>query len=191
MVQKIPNTMLEDAAPDLIGLVPVGAVVPFCGAAAPANWVFAFGQQLAKADYPALWAVVGESFGAATSTLFRAPDLRGRVAVGKDNMGGTPANRVTTAGSAVDGSALGGAGGSQFMQQHNHGVSDPGHVHDIFGDGVWGSPVGGGSGPESSAAAASLSIQSATTGISVQSTGTGTSQNVQPSIILNYIIRAK
>lgn len=189
MVQKIPNTMLEDEAPDLVGLVPVGAVVPYCGLVAPPNWAFAFGQQLAKADYPALWAVVGESFGAATSTLFRAPDLRGRVAVGKDNMGGTPANRVTTAGSTVDGSALGGAGGSQFMQQHNHGVTDPGHAHST-------SAIYSTSGPDGALSpdgvtAVSGTTGGSTTGVSIQNAGTGTSQNVQPSLVLNYIIRVK
>lgn len=190
MVQKVPNTMLEDAAPDLIGLVPVGAPLPYFGASAPVNWVFAYGQQLAKADYPALWEVLQEVGGAATATHFRVPDLRGRSIFGRDNMGGTPANRVTSAGSGIDAATLGASGGNQAMQQHNHAVTDPGHTHTVMGsgtsnngadtsEGMYGVGQGG------------VTINSATTGISVQSTGTGNAQNMPPAIVANWIIRAK
>lgn len=64
------------------------------------------------------------------------PDLRGRVLAGKDNAGGTPANRLTSATAGVDGTKVGAAGGSQShtltsaqMPAHNHGVTDPGHGH--------------------------------------------------------------
>jgi microcystin-dependent protein len=189
VVQKIPNSMLEELAPDVVGLVPVGAVVPYCGVTAPANWAFAFGQQLPKADFPALWAVLGENFGAATSTDFRLPDLRGRVALGKDNMGGTPANRVTSNVSGVDAATLGAAGGSQALQQHNHGVTDPGHNHTT---GALNTSMGpsGISSPDG-VTEFSGSTGSSQTGISVQNSGTGSSQNVQPSLVVNYIVRVK
>lgn len=41
------------------------------------------------------------------------PDYRGRGGIGDDDMGGTAANRVTTAGSGIDGATLGASGGSQ------------------------------------------------------------------------------
>jgi len=56
------------------------------------------------------------------------PDLRGRMTVGRDNMGGSAANRVTTAGSGIDGTTLGASGGAQSVTltvaqipSHNHG----------------------------------------------------------------------
>jgi microcystin-dependent protein len=43
------------------------------------------------------------------------PDLRGRVVIGQDDMGGTSANRITTAGSGIDGDVLGATGGAESV----------------------------------------------------------------------------
>lgn len=187
MVQKIPNSMLEELAPDVVGLVPVGAVIDYFGAVAPANWLLCHGQSVSKTDYPALWAAVGTTFGS-TSTHFTLPDYRGRVSAGKDNMGGTPANRLTST-SGMTGSTLGAAGGDQRMQSHNHSITDPGHSHNMVGAASSSGDMGPGfGGVEINPSAATLS---AYTGITVNSTGAGNAQNVQPTIIANKIIRAK
>lgn len=47
------------------------------------------------------------------STTFNVPDRRGRVSVGRDDMGGTAASRMTTAGAGIDGLRLGAVGGAQ------------------------------------------------------------------------------
>ncbi|WP_100962639.1 hypothetical protein [Bosea sp. FBZP-16] len=47
------------------------------------------------------------------ATEIRLPDLRGRVAAGRDNMGGTAAGRMTSGGGGITGTALGNAGGSE------------------------------------------------------------------------------
>lgn len=120
-----------------------GTVLPFAGAAAPNGWLLCYGQAVKRSDYPNLFAAIGTTFGAGDgSTTFNLPDLRGRVPAGKDNMGGTPANRLTTAGSGVDGPTLGAAGGSQAhtlttaqMPAHNHGVTDPTHAHSVYDPG--------------------------------------------------------
>lgn len=116
-----------------------GTVLPFAGAAAPNGWLLCYGQAVSRTDYAILFGIIGTTFGAGDgSTTFNLPDLRGRVPAGKDNMGGTPANRLTTAGSGVDGPTLGAAGGSQAhtlttaqMPAHAHGVTDPGHGHGV------------------------------------------------------------
>lgn len=189
MVQKIPNVMLEEFAPDVVGLVPVGAVIDYFGAVAPENWLLCHGQSVPKTDYPALWAAVGTTFGS-TSTHFTLPDYRGRVSAGKDNMGGTPANRVTAAISGVNASSLGASGGSQSMQAHNHGVTDPGHTHNST-DGVSSMGADTSAMVRGVGAGGFENIQSAATGVTVNSTGSGDAQNVQPTIIANKIIRAK
>lgn len=66
------------------------------GAINPANWAF------------------GNGDGTTTYTL---PDRRGRVAIGKDDMGGAAANRVTAGVSGVPATTLGGSGGDQHAQQ--------------------------------------------------------------------------
>lgn len=47
------------------------------------------------------------------STTFNIPDLRGRAIAGRDNMAGTPANRITSAFFVVSGQGIGQSGGFQ------------------------------------------------------------------------------
>lgn len=69
--------------------------------------------------------VFGNGDGTTTYTL---PDLRGRAAFGKDDMGGVAANRITGA-SSIAGTTLGAVGGDQRSMAHNHTLTDPGHGH--------------------------------------------------------------
>lgn len=192
MTTKVPPAMLEEGS-EAVGLVPVGALVPFAGATVPANWLLAQGQSLVRADYAELFTAIGTTYGSASGTTFNAPDLRGRVAAGRDNMGGTPANRLTTGVSGIDGAQLGAAGGNQNLHQHSHGVNDPGHAHTFIGGeatniGADTSAMSLGVGFDSGGGG---TIGNATTGVTVQNAGSGSSQNVQPTIVLNWIIRAK
>jgi Microcystin-dependent protein len=50
------------------------------------------------------------------STTFNVPDKRGRGSFGKDDMGGTSANRITNQSGGWDGDTLGAAGGSETHQ---------------------------------------------------------------------------
>lgn len=128
------------------------------------------------------------------STTFNVPDRKGRVGVGRDDMGGTAANRITNAVSGIVGTTLGAAGGDQRMQQHTHtaNVTDPGHVHteSYVNTAAFGSPSFG-IGAPTNYQNTSGNTSSATTGItvSIADAGTGSSQNVQPTIIQNYIIK--
>ena len=69
---------------------------------------------VSRTNYPGLFAVINTTYGAGDgSTTFNAPDLRGRVAAGKDN-GGAAVNRITNGGSGISGTALGAAGGTEI-----------------------------------------------------------------------------
>ncbi|HRL05101.1 MAG TPA: phage tail protein [Brevundimonas diminuta] len=186
MTTKVSPEMLEEGV-EIGGLIPVGGLTAFAGAVAPTGWLMAHGQSLARADYPKLFAAIGTAFGSASGTTFNVPDLRGRVAVGRDNMGGTPANRITSAVSGLAGENLGAGGGSQHLHQHGHSVVDPGHAHSTP---LVASGPGDGS-PTYDGASASYGVTAVnTTGVTIQSAGSGNAQNVQPSLILNWIIRA-
>jgi microcystin-dependent protein len=103
-------------------------------------------------------------------STFGLPDLRGRSVFGRDDMGGTAATRVTSAASGVNGSLIGGVGGSQLMQQHSH-------LYDVN--------------PNAGPGAAAYSVQNPGTSgatFATQNAGTGGSQNMPPALILNYII---
>jgi len=91
-------------------LVPVGSILPFGGTSAPnSSWLLCYGQAVSRSTYSSLYAILGDLYGSGDgSTTFNLPDLRGRVPVGNDAMGGSAANRIqrtstitTTNGSAT------------------------------------------------------------------------------------------
>lgn len=158
---------------------------------APSLWLFCGGQAISRTTYSDLFSAIGTTYGSGDgSTTFNVPDLKGRVIVGKDDMGGTAANRITSGVSGIAGTTLGASGGDQRMQQHNHGVTDPGHFHTraFASAGIAGFAAGAGGSLFSNATNVPTSTN--TTGITVNNEGAGSSQNVQPSIILNYLIYA-
>ena len=76
--------------------LPSGILLPFAGSTAPDGWLLCAGQEVNRETYSNLFAVIGISYGIGDgSTTFNLPDLRGRMPMGLDNMGGSSANRVT------------------------------------------------------------------------------------------------
>lgn len=147
------------------------------------------------------------------STTFTLPDARGVVYAGRDNMGGTAANRLTNSGSGVDGLRLKTLSGAQTVTmaignliQHDHPVflHDPGHPHDIGQAAIAVQPGSANQnvlGPNN----ASGFVRNSQTGITIWSDGAGTGTqnkvgktgsatptpmaNVQPTAIRNKIIK--
>lgn len=160
------------------GLAPAGVVLPFAGASAPTGWLLCFGQAVSRTTYATLFTALGTTYGAGDgSTTFALPDLRGRVAAGEDDMGGTAASRLTTAGSGVNGAALGATGGAQT---HTLDVTQiPAHTHGTGGDNL-----------TVSAGAQSVRYGNNLNTLATSSTGGGLAHNnTQPTIVLNYIIK--
>lgn len=157
--------------------VPVGVWFPYGGAAAPAGYLLCAGQAVSRTTYATLFAVIGTSFGAGDgSTTFNIPDKRGRADVGLDNMGGTPAGRLTSTTMTPDGNTMGATGGTQT---HTLTIAEmPEHDHDYTGPGSTpGSPGGGIVAPNAPG------TKTSKTG------GGGAHLNVQPSLAANAIIR--
>lgn len=75
-------------------LVPTATVMPFAGAAAPTGYLFCDGSSLLRASYPSLFAAISTNYGSVDGTHFNLPDLRGRVTVGREAMGGSTSNRL-------------------------------------------------------------------------------------------------
>lgn len=143
------------------------------------GWLFCNGVAISRTTYAALFAVIGTTFGVGDgSTTFNTPDLRGRVPVGSDDMGTTAASRVTTAGSGVDGATLGASGGAQ-----NHTLTTaqiPAHTHPITGSSATG--AGDAPGAGNNDYLRTFNTQ--------DNTGGGEAHNnVQPTLIVNYIIK--
>jgi microcystin-dependent protein len=180
----------------------VGEVVDYCGTAAPALFLFAFGQAVSRATYSAAFAILGTAFGAGDGlTTFNLPDYRGRVGFGKDDMGGVAAGRITVAGANFDGTVLGGTGGSQNhtmttaeMVQHSHNVTDPGHTHDVKYNIITNAATTGSANAVNAIASGGTQTGtnaaiSKTTGITIDNAGTTTPFSVlSPALIVNKMI---
>jgi microcystin-dependent protein len=110
---------------------PIGTVMEWPTPTPPARWIVC-GTWIERLRYTKLFAVIGTTYGTWTSPLsveyFATPDFRGRIGVGADTNPGTGfANRMTI----INSQQIGAMGGSQLLQAHTHGITDPGHGHGL------------------------------------------------------------
>lgn len=75
-------------------LVPTATLVPFAGTSAPTGWLICDGSSLLRANYPTLFGAIGTNYGSVDGTHFNLPDMRGRIPVGREAMGGTTSGRL-------------------------------------------------------------------------------------------------
>lgn len=110
-------------------LTQAGFLQAYAGSEAPSGWLLCYGQSISKTTYPILFAAIGYNYGGSGDN-FSVPDLRGRMPVGLDNMGGSSANVLTNA-FTPNRNVLGGSIGEQThlltgpesgIQTHNHGI---------------------------------------------------------------------
>jgi microcystin-dependent protein len=82
--------------------IPLGAILPYAGASAPYGFLFCDGSEIERSKYPDLYDVVGTTYNGvavlAGVGTYRLPDLRGRFALGKDNMDNGATVPVSTGG---------------------------------------------------------------------------------------------
>lgn len=198
----------EVAAAIAIGEL-TGVVKDYVGATAPTGYVMLSGRTIgdassgaterANADTSALFTLLWNSMGnteapvsggrgASASADFAAhktitlPDARGRAIVGKDNMGGTTASRITAAGSGITGTTLGTSGGAEThtlttaeLAVHSHSQAYPDRGYNPAGGGTYGVTIN-----------ANNQGSDNTNG----NAGSGSAHNNQPpSLVLNKIIK--
>jgi microcystin-dependent protein len=174
---------------------PAGAIIPYAGSTEPLGWLFAYGQSLVRLDYAALFSAIGTTYGAADGTHFNVPDLRGRIPAGRDDMGGAAASRLTNTTVSPNGNTLGAVGGTQThtltspeMPAHDHGGGS--HSHSLTN--VTGGPSATPTGHPRAPGAQPFNLFTTTgpSGTIISSNGGGGAHlNVQPSIVLNYLIK--
>jgi microcystin-dependent protein len=126
--------------------VPIGAILPYAGGTTPDGYLLCDGSEIERSKYGDLFDIIGVIYNGATAlagvNTFRLPDLRGRFALGKDNMdnagtvptsagpyidaGGGTAGRVPD----VQATILGGAAGLSSvaltlanLPEHSHTLS--------------------------------------------------------------------
>jgi len=164
------------------GGAPPGALMPYAGTTEPSGWLFCFGQAVSRSTYAALFTALSTTYGAGDgSTTFNLPDLRGRVVAGKDDMGGSSADRLTDQSGGLNGDVLGASGGAEThtlstaqLASHGHSLTNATSVVRSV----------------SGSAYQSAGSIGATASITASNSGSGSAHNnVQPTFILNYIIK--
>lgn len=140
------------------------------------------GLTYSTAAYTALGALLGAQFGGNGVTTFGLPDERNRMRVMVDTNGpGSFSNRITSAGSGINGQLLDAVGGDERLQSHTHTTNDPGHVHGGIPNNAGGVSALGSFGALPNATSATTAV--ATTGITINTAGTGSGQNMPPTIV--------
>lgn len=196
-----PTDLTAAQVQAIVGTIPAGAVLDYAGSSAPTGYLMCYGQAVSRATYADLFTAIGTTHGAGDgSTTFNVPDCRGRVGVGKDDMGGSAANRVTTAGSSIDGATLGATGGAQNVTlttaqipSHTHaGTTNSGgsHTHTVA---IGETPGSGRAQPGGTSTSSTINTGSGGThthSFTTDAAGSGNShQNMPPVIVLNKIIK--
>ena len=94
--------------------VPAGSVFALAGtqAGVPTGYLECDGSSVSRSTYAALFAVIGTTYGSASSTTFNLPNLRGQFIRG-----------VNTTGSGTDANRNIGSSQSEDNKSHNHSIS--------------------------------------------------------------------
>ena len=149
---------------------PAGTVVQYAGCSAPSGWLLADGSAVSRTTYATLYTALGTTYGSGDgSTTFNLPNLKGKVPVGRNS-------------SETEFDTLGETGGAKT---HTLTTSEmPAHTHGLKGDANNAAPNGGAS--EFSLGPA---IAYTNTLVSLSTGGGGAHNNLQPYIVLYYIIK--
>ncbi len=120
--------------------IPTGVLIPFAGTSAPDGWLLCDGSAISRSTYSGLYTVIATNYGSGDgSTTFNVPDLRGRMPMGLDNMGGVSAGIVEN----QEADNLGGTSGTEVHQLsieempiHNHDLREYAGGGGTFGNGI-------------------------------------------------------
>lgn len=179
--------------------VVLGEIKMWPTATAPQGYLLCDGSEKAVADYPALDALLGTTFGARTdgsggagSTHFRLPDFRGRSPVGVGPLDYASEHAYS----------LGQKWGHHLMHSHDHQAVDWGHTHSLPGHvWNWGAPstvyaqnaiAAAGNPPSNNLMTQQGSwtnTNNGTANIDIYHEGGGNAQNVPPVLAVNFIIK--
>lgn len=153
------------ATPIPVGGLPAGSIIQWGTNTPPTNWLICDGSAVSRSTYSSLYAAIGTTYGTGNgSTTFNLPDLRGRVPVGKNS--GTFGT-------------LAGTGGAET---HTLTVAEmPSHQH---------TQATGGNLTTALPQAGSGIIGTANTSLTTATGGGQAHNNLQPYLVVNYIIKA-
>jgi len=200
--------MVSSSVPAANTIMPSGTIVQTARATSPDGWFLCQGQAISRTTYATLYAAIGTSYGSGDgSTTFNIPDLQGRVAVGKNS--GTFASLGATGGTETVTLTIAQMPSHTHIQNsHNHIQDAHNHNHRqwIFNGAAssgthygFGYSSNTGAANDTTAASSSGEVQygnypttatnQATTATNQNTGGDGSHNNLQPYIVLNYMIK--
>ena len=200
--------------------MPTGSITQFAGSTAPSGWLTCDGTAVSRTTFADLFAAIGTAYniGGEAGTDFRLPNMKGRVPVGFDSgqtefdslgeSGGAKTHTLTTA--EMPSHTHTQNSHNHTQDAHGHSINDPTHSHGMQAMGSNPSDNTGTNGYVLTGASADTqggfrSILANSTGVTVNSNtatnqattatnqntgGGGAHNNLQPYIVLNYIIKA-
>ena len=166
--------------------IPVGTIMPFTSTSVPSGYMVCNGSAISRTAYAELFSIIGTTYGSGDgSTTFNLPNIKGRVVVGQD-----------TNDTSFD--TIAETGGSKYLQQHTHGMDSGGaHSHLVYSSFQTGgsdqayasvNSVGNGTNNKWRSGDARATADSNHTH-TIKNAGSGDSQNLQPYIVLVYMIK--
>jgi microcystin-dependent protein len=194
---------------------PTGSLQAFAGLAAPTGWLLCDGSAVSRTIYAGLFAVTSTTYGAGDgSTTFNLPDLRGRIVVGSGTGvgGGLSGVGLPAGGTGLTARASGAWFGDERAHAHQHsgttGTESADHTHSFndraaagwssgvvqviinAGSQLWGMRSNANT-PDGAAVGSTYGRSATHThSFTTDSAGlSGTQQNLQPSLVVTYIIK--
>lgn len=165
---------------------PVGSVLPFAGGSAPSGWLLCDGSEISRSTYSTLFGVINTAYGAGDgSSTFNIPNLKGRLPVGKDaaqaefdvmgETGGEKAHTLST----------------NEMPSHRHRLGvDTTNGYVGAAAIVWNSVVLGTAGGFVPGTGSDRNPTAYRDANVMENTGGGAAHNnLQPYVVMNYIIK--
>jgi microcystin-dependent protein len=157
-------------------LSPTGSVTAFAGSSAPSNWLLCDGTAVSRTTYADLFSVIGTTYGAGDgSSTFNLPNLKGRIPAGRDS-------------SQTEFDALGESGGAKT---HTLTANEQATMPVFYGtlttpQDFYNATSGGGGGGYVGNIVSTINDGSAR----LYAVGGGASHNnLQPYLVMNYIIK--
>lgn len=162
-----------------IDTLPIGTIIPYGGTTLPTGFIWCDGAAVSKTTYADLWKAIGDNFlngRTAQTSTFYVPDMNGKTPVGK-------AKNATSSFYTL---------GKQVGEEEHKLIVDeiPSHAHDMYLR-LTGAESSGYGLTQSGSFTNRVVVAGAQSGITIYGTGGGESHNnIQPSLVTNYVIRA-
>ena len=199
--------MLSSSVPAVTEIMPSGSVIQTARATAPTGWLLCQGQAVSRSTYSLLYAAIGTAYGVGDGvTTFTLPDLQGRIPVGKNagtfstlnSPGGVESVTLTQAQTPSHTHTYSGTSSSTGDHTHTYSIfyrlaNDA--VRGVNGDAIVGGQYSGTQGyyngiPNGTTNASSIGNHSHTVSGTTASAGSdGAHSNLQPYIVMNYMIK--